>query len=122
MNLGLSEQLLTISQLYRLVIILIVLELGLLRALSVTSIVVHGLEKTEINSSLASGEAIFLARDKDLVNLLSLFSLFNHLPQYFFQHSIFRRLLADAILRVHLARIQVDGGSVHPRSRVAHFR
>ena len=92
------------------------------RARTFVFLVVPGLEQVEINSLGASGGTIFLARDKYLVNLLSLFSLLDHLAQDFFQHSIFRALFDDAMLRVQLARAKIDRLSVHSRGRVAHFR
>jgi hypothetical protein len=122
LNLGLSEQLLAISQFNRTIIILFFLVSGVCRADSLTSFVVKRSEKFEIDSLVGSWGTFFLARDEDLVNLLSLFPLLNHLPQDFFQHSIFGRLLDDAMLRVNLARTEVDRSSVHPRCGMAHFR
>lgn len=109
-----------ISQFDRLDVFLFILVSISVGPLVLTSGVIPRSEKFEIDLLVGPGGALFLARYKDLVNLLGLFSLFDHLPQYFFQHSIFGRLFADAIRR-DLARTEVDGVSVHPRSGVAHF-
>lgn len=112
----------TISKLDGLVVLLLFFLLVFRRVGTFILLIVPGLEQVEINSLGTSGGTIFLARDKDLVNLLSLFSLLDHLAQDFFQHSIFRALFDDAMLRVQLARAKIDRLSVHSRGRVAHFR
>lgn len=96
----------TISQFDRSVVLLLIV-LFLARRSLIGFIVPVGLEEVEINSLSASGGTIFLARDKYLVDLLSLFSLLDHLAQDFFQHSIFRALFDDAMLRVQLARAEI---------------
>jgi hypothetical protein len=107
--LGLSEQLLTISEFQRgqIIFIIFVLHLGG-STMSVCFVLIPRLEEVEIDSFGTSGSAVFLARYEYLINLLSLFSLLDHLPQDFFQHSIFGALFDDAMLRIQLARVVVQ--------------
>lgn len=85
-----------------------------MRRLSISFVIIPRLEEVEIDSFGSSGGAVFLTGYEYLVNLLSLFPLLNHLPQDFFQHSIFGALFDDAMLRVQLARVEVQRLSTDP--------